>query len=344
MIRIDKYLIKQLKSLIRDGETAEALKTLDEVGKQISDRFHDDVIMQNARFKRLSKEKERGVIYDEAFRIETAKIDHSLLSLIGNIDDEVLLAATIADLNKKIGSDDRLNIEIPDTEDLEKIIGKNELLDINWLEKALKSSKSVCKVLLPQSAGTGFLLKGGYLLTNNHVISSDADVRNAKAIFNFYVDANGYPQRTCEYRFDPTFYKTSTELDYSLVKIIDNDSAPVTKWGYLELDDFSQPEIGEKVNIIQHPEGKTMKMAMPDKIISVWNQYLFYVADTKGGSSGSPVFNQDWKVIALHHAGRNDPGNQGGLQINALGENKPSNRGILIKNVLQDLKSKGFSF
>ena len=342
-MRIDKYLANQLKSFIRDGNTAEALAILDVVGKQVSDRFHTDVILQAAKYNRSIKDKERELISDDFFSRAIAKINYNLLNIINNLDDEVLLNAIIKNLNTKIGPDDHLNIEIPDTEDLEKIIGKNELLDINWLERALMASKSVCKVLLPHSAGTGFLLKGGYLLTNNHVISSNADVKNAKAIFNFYVDANGYPQPICEYKFDPTFYKTNKELDYSLVKIIDNGSVPIAKWGHLDLDDFSQPQIGEKVNIIQHPEGKTMKMAMPDKIISVWKQFLFYVADTKGGSSGSPVFNQDWKVIALHHAGRNDPGNQGGLQINEKGENKPSNRGILIKHVLQDLKDNGFS-
>ena len=33
-----------------------------------------------------------------------------------------------------------------------------------------------------------------------------------------------------------------------------------------------------------------------------------YTADTEPGSSGSPVFNNTWKLIALHHsAGDQDP-------------------------------------
>jgi endonuclease G len=31
-------------------------------------------------------------------------------------------------------------------------------------------------------------------------------------------------------------------------------------------------------------------------------RWVHYRAPTKGGRSGSPVFNQDWELIALHHA------------------------------------------
>ncbi len=346
MQKINKYVINQLKSFIKVGDTAKALEQLEKIAEQISTDFYNQFINLSGRYHRLKRERESGQLYEEPFRVETARINVALTSLIDGIDDKQQLKATIDAINKSIDSEDNLNIEIPDNKELEKIIGKDELLDINWLEKALKASRSVCKVLLPNSAGSGFLLKGGYLLTNNHVISSKESAARAKAIFNFKIDANGYPQRTCEYTFDPTFYLGSPfeELDYALVKVVENKNIPIAHWGYLKLDNFSDPQIGDKVNIIQHPEGRPMKMAMPDKIISVWKQYLFYIADTKGGSSGSPVFNQEWKVIALHHAGRNDLGVNGGLQINEQGENRPANRGILIKRVLEDLKAKGFSF
>jgi endonuclease G len=32
-----------------------------------------------------------------------------------------------------------------------------------------------------------------------------------------------------------------------------------------------------------------------------------YVTRTAGGSSGSPCFDDDWKVVALHHAERSRP-------------------------------------
>jgi V8-like Glu-specific endopeptidase len=32
-----------------------------------------------------------------------------------------------------------------------------------------------------------------------------------------------------------------------------------------------------------------------------------YITDTLPGSSGSPVFNDDWRIVALHHSGGNIP-------------------------------------
>jgi hypothetical protein len=40
-----------------------------------------------------------------------------------------------------------------------------------------------------------------------------------------------------------------------------------------------------------------------NRIVDVIPQFLHYTADTLGGSSGSPVYNDRWEVVALHHSG-----------------------------------------
>ena len=70
-------------------------------------------------------------------------------------------------------------------------------------------------------------------------------------------------------------------------------------------------------------------------VLSVWNQHLYYTTDTEPGSSGAPVFNKDWKVVAIHHAGKTDA--EGGLQINARGDRRGANRGILFQQIFQFL-------
>ena len=71
-------------------------------------------------------------------------------------------------------------------------------------------------------------------------------------------------------------------------------------------------------------------------VLGLWAHRLFYQTDTKPGSSGSPVFNKDWKVVALHHKGQTME--NGGLQINENGDRMGANEGILMKYILEDIK------
>lgn len=335
---VENTYLYTLKALMKDGNMDKAVEEFEKIAEQISTDLHNDVLLQSGRLRRITNDKKRGLVSDSEYRLEVNKINHAILSMIDDIPEEQQLNAS-----RSIISNAENNLSTPAIEDLEKIIGRNELMDINWLQKAIQASRSVCKVMVSNgNLGTGFILRGGYLLTNNHVIEDQEQAANSKIVFNFQVDVDGNPQPTKEYPLDASFFFTSPfdQLDYSLVKVNDDDGKLGT-WGHLELEKFSEPNQGERVNIIQHPEGKSMKIALPDKIISKWKQYLFYLADTKGGSSGSPVFNQDWKVIALHHAGKNEKSTDGGLQINEAGDIRPSNRGILIKTILDDVKSKG---
>ena len=55
-----------------------------------------------------------------------------------------------------------------------------------------------------------------------------------------------------------------------------------------------------------------------------------YVTSTLNGSSGSPVLNDAWEVIALHHAG-------GNLPEPTTQRRYFRNEGILIEKILADL-------
>ena len=58
------------------------------------------------------------------------------------------------------------------------------------------------------------------------------------------------------------------------------------------------------VNIVEHPNGWIKKLVVREnRLVARLDQVLHYEADTEPGSSGSPVFNDGWEVIALHHWG-----------------------------------------
>ena len=61
--------------------------------------------------------------------------------------------------------------------------------------------------------------------------------------------------------------------------------------------------VGEFVTIVQHPRGEKKQVALREnRIVDNLDRFVHYSADTEPGSSGSPVFNDQWEVIALHHA------------------------------------------
>src|SRR5499426_1042631 len=71
--------------------------------------------------------------------------------------------------------------------------------------------------------------------------------------------------------------------------------------------DLGKIEKGEDVNIIQHPRGGLKQIAFRrNEVIEIpdgQKDFLYYTTDTEPGSSGSPCFNDQWELIALHHSG-----------------------------------------
>src|SRR5262249_44037257 len=80
---------------------------------------------------------------------------------------------------------------------LERLIGGNDLVGINYLERGLAAARSVCRIHLRGATGdttgfgTGFLVAPGVLITNHHVIAAPGDARNALAEFDYELDGEG---------------------------------------------------------------------------------------------------------------------------------------------------------
>lgn len=331
---LEVYLSAVL-ALIEEGSIPEAIDELKKLNEQSQAGMGQDILMQASNYNRASKGFQQKLIKADDYDQAVAHVSYSLSEIVRIFPKQVQLRAKIRGLNT-------YQFEVPDTESLEKIIGPaNTMMRINWLEKALQASKAVCRVVCADgNLGTGFITQDGYLFTNNHVIPSSDVARDARVEFNYEVDAKGNARSRTVYELDPTDFKTSphTELDFTRVRLVDRPDAPLKQWGYVEFETIA-PTLGEGVTIIQHPLGQDKQIALnANEVISIWNPYLFYTTDTERGSSGSPVFNKDWKVVALHHAGRTDQ--EGGMQINARGDRKGANRGILFKNIFDFLGGK----
>jgi hypothetical protein len=187
---------------------------------------------------------------------------------------------------------------------LEQLIGAQPtFLPIRFLEIGLVRARAVAQIRGPL-LGTGFLIRGDLLVTNHHVIATPEDARASKVWFNYQQTAAGTESPVEELALDPDAgFATSPDEggdDWTAVRV---QGAPGARWGFLELTDCTV-KAGEYVNIIQHPSGLPKQIALYHNAVAyVDEQRVQYLTDTMPGSSGSPVFDSDWRVVALHHSG-----------------------------------------
>jgi endonuclease G len=206
---------------------------------------------------------------------------------------------------------------------MERIIGKtNDILSIRFFDAGKKASQAVCRIVLKLGNGrlgfgTGFMVSPSLLLTNHHVFGSAEEARRATAQFRYEPGEQGDVPVPVEFEFRPDrFFLNNKDYDFALVAVepTTRNGTRLSDFGYCPLIAAEGKIIaGEPVNIIQHPRGepkqvvvrenKLLDLPKPTPADPSLDRYAQYVADTQPGSSGSPVFNDQWEVIALHHSG-----------------------------------------
>jgi hypothetical protein len=138
---------------------------------------------------------------------------------------------------------------------------------------------------------------------------------------DWLVDASPYSQAEKDGQPDRA-EPTANELDYALVRLTDavggkpwaaspnsEGGAPIRGWLRVPEDLALKSPMG--VLIAQHPGGSPLKLAVDTEAINqaagLWlnkaGNRLRYATNTLNGSSGSPVFDLEWGLIALHHYG-----------------------------------------
>lgn len=208
----------------------------------------------------------------------------------------------------------------------EKVVGLNNLLRIAWLSRGLELAAPVCRIVAPTGNGSGFLIATDLLLTNHHVLPDEKSADASTAEFNYQVNWAGELEPVRRYTLDSAQFRTSEALDYTIVRV---KESPGDLFGFIDLSKRGQPTVNDFVSIIQHPQGGTKQICFTDnKVSAVFGDLLQYSTDTEPGSSGSPVFNQAWEIVGLHHRG-------GGL-AGPDGKKYFTNEGILVASVMRD--------
>jgi len=223
---------------------------------------------------------------------------------------------------------------------LERIIRPHQqLIDLAiWRERQAKVEGQVCRVQINgRAAGTGFLIGPDLVLTNHHVLDAvlagttpptavtclfdykkladgtRTEGREVTLAAEWLVDAT--PPTPGEDSSDPDRTKPGLdELDHAVIRLAEpigampigsHAGAGAPNRGWVEFPDPWKPcQPDMALIIVQHPDGGPMQMALDfQSVLSVSDTRVRYATRTESGSSGSPCFDLEWRLVALHHYG-----------------------------------------
>jgi V8-like Glu-specific endopeptidase/tetratricopeptide (TPR) repeat protein len=210
-------------------------------------------------------------------------------------------------------------VQRPDADStLEKIFGDTGFMSPEKIRLGLTRCEAVGRVeeTTGDGVGTGFAIPGNELstgrpnnylfVTNNHVVSTtNADalrIANAQVTFHALRDASGKPFTT---RFVRILWESPPDqLDYTVLELA---AQPPGLQPYPIADTLPTVNSGQRLYVIGHPRGGGLMFSMQDNRLIDYGApsdfRVHYRTPTEPGSSGSPVFNGGWELVALHHAG-----------------------------------------
>ena len=216
-------------------------------------------------------------------------------------------------------------------------------LDINFLHLAQAASSTVGRVIRYDSAkGNGFMISNRLFLTSNHIVHDDEDAKLSTVEFGYELDENCQPKPTTKFNFAPNDFLIKSpkeDLDFTIIAIGERVSGKgeLADFGFCPLkENDGKYSLGELVNIIQHPGSDFKKIALRNnRSVAQSNDVLQYYAAVISGSSGSPVFNDKFEPIALHHRG--SPSRQAFTQDGKPGPTEIA-EGISINAIVKKIK------
>jgi V8-like Glu-specific endopeptidase len=208
--------------------------------------------------------------------------------------------------------------------------GSDSSLPFSFLQRGAEIGQAVFRIIAKQTyedddgeevaqgdaIGTGFVIsKRGCILTNKHVIHDPAFAADYLVAQFFYEKG----RRPVEVPFIRNgLFLSSATLDFTVIQIahVPEQVHPVR----LPLRPLKEGKLlpkSHKVNIIGHPDGKEKRVALQDNVVVALNENsLDYKTDTEPGSSGSPVFNNSWGLVALHQRRGDEKDSNGDYTFN----------------------------
>ncbi|MCX4808757.1 serine protease [Streptomyces sp. NBC_01214] len=151
-----------------------------------------------------------------------------------------------------------------------------------------------------RAVATGFLISPRLLLTVDFSFTPEQAAfaefeERPAALGGTAVSTQRYPLMANE------FYMSDRRLGFALVLLGDGPAGPPGgSFGWTKLSRHSQLVVGEPISLAGYPQGRSKEISFDGRFESWGNGSCRYQADTEPGSAGSPVFDDQWNVIAVH--------------------------------------------
>ncbi|MEO1019899.1 MAG: N-acetylmuramoyl-L-alanine amidase, partial [Pseudomonadota bacterium] len=271
--------------------------------------------------------------------LDAPKTSEVLPGLVGIADPERFLDAWRSYRRGRASLPNRFEMQI----------GIDNSLPIGFLDRGASAALAVARIRTSGRDftgsdgawfGTGFLVAPNMLLTNNHVLNSTDVARRATVEFGLRDGPDGRTTAGATYSLDPSrLFVTSPAiggLDYTFVHLAGDAHE---RFGFIGMQrGVFTAEKDERANVIHHPGGRPKRVSLQDnRVLDFDPQLLHYTSDTEGGSSGAPVFDNTWRLIALHHAWEDLPPGTPSPDGSA---NTKINEGIKLSAITIDLETR----
>jgi V8-like Glu-specific endopeptidase len=209
----------------------------------------------------------------------------------------------------------------------EGIVDGDDSLWSSFLAGGLRTTSAVARVAVlrpgqpPKPVGTAVLISDRLVLSNAHVFLDAETAAELTLEFDYEYTDSGIERSPTRAKLDPSgFFCIDEDLDFGVVALADASVAEERHQVQL-IESTAKVLLGERLNVIHHPGGDRKRISIrANLLVSEDDKWLRYTSDTRSGSSGSPVFNDQWEMVALHHGGIPDPKNLGDIDASSANE------------------------
>ena len=185
--------------------------------------------------------------------------------------------------------------------------------------KALNARESVARIESPQGTGigSGVLIAENVLLTCYHVFNK-RNLQQARVRFGYKEGSYGVED---VFELDMNSLTGQHQPDYAVINIQGKPRQRIT----MPVNKILSSGQETRIRIIHHPHGLPVQVSEVGQIIQAGEDYIAHNLRTDEGSSGAPIFDHNWDLIAIHSGnpglGREIPaGTKIGVPIRAIWE------------------------